>query len=72
MMHIGTLAVPTQRNGESSQERREALSSIDVRLPCRLFGTYRAQGVLIHRCGPIDASVQNLADSPTNWVVDET
>jgi hypothetical protein len=72
MMHIGTLAVPTQRDGESSPERRDVLPSIDFRLPCRLCGTYRPRGVLIDRCGPIDTSVQNLADSPTNWVVDET
>ncbi len=72
MMHNGTLAVPTQRDAESSQERREGFPSIDLCLPCRLFGSYRARGGLIDRCGSIDASVQNLADSPSVWVVDET
>jgi len=71
-MHIGTLAVPTQWDGKSSQEGREVFASIDLRLPCRLFGTYRARGALNARCARIDESVQNLADTPTNWVVDET
>ncbi len=72
MMHIGTLKVLTQRDGESSQERREVRAWIDFRLPHRLFRTCRARGAFIDRCAPIDVSVQNLADTPTNWVVDET